>query len=212
MKLLRDTHTDIRATDTQAEALAQLSWEELLEVWHQRQSNSPLGPKHLKPKADPVEIASAESRLQHRLPKEIREFFYLANGICEDKNQKQEMIVGIEKLVFVADWKLSLSQLLDENWKTYFGKEGEPRALRIFGLDYLKLMNDQEDLTIPYSDVDNFVALNEPNENITSVFVLTEHKELEIGTILLIENGVATQYSGLKFFLANDLVTTSFGE
>jgi len=192
----------------QAKALGELPLPEFIPKWLEQMSSAtdntyPI----LRPPALASEIADAEQRLGMPLPDELKEFYTLCDGIDWSSASYREDFVRISELKPSCQHKPPLRMQLRKEWETWGRDDGLPEGLQVFSGNLLKLMADAHEFVLPFTDVDEMLALETPASGSGILIVTRPHRLLPRGTILEVENLSATLHDTIRSWLAESAST-----
>lgn len=204
LRVLFGTAKAIRQSQSQTDELSALSMADFLPRWMKILSRSPDGSHPVLGKPiDALAIASHEQRLDCALPGELAEFYQIADGIDWTSVEYRKDFESISEIRFSSAHSPSLSSQLQTEWQEWGREQGEPRGLRVFSTSLIDLAADDAECTIPFSEVDDMLSLEAPENGKGAVLVTKENRHLPIGTVLEIENLVATRFESIRQWLGS---------
>jgi hypothetical protein len=182
----------------------------LIDRWIAKYSNPafPLRPVRRSP-ASAVEIQAAESRLGHPLPEQVRELYLATDGLDWVRSTGRDMSFGghfppLRLLGLARDLEVPFSTQLLRHCETY-DEPDETRHVELFGPAVLAHVVEEPELIFEFEELDAFLALQVASD---ATCILIAHREglrVPVGTVLHIENVLATRYSSVSHWLAADV-------
>jgi tetratricopeptide (TPR) repeat protein len=148
-------------------------------------------------------LSEVEEARQIPLPGELKEFYRYCDGFASDSDEFPTPLLPIRELKRGREYQPSVSSLLQGHWEKYGNDADEPGMVSVFPADDLgALAFNHPKQSIPLPEMDELVPLYAPNDNSFPAVVVSSTSSLPVGTVLDIESGSATCYSGFRHWLA----------
>jgi len=203
LRAIAKTIFAVRRAKKEGNALARLPLPELLPKWLEIMSSDPDIPfPLLRSPASASEIADAERRLGITLPDELKTFYALSDGIGWSAADYRNDFVRISELKPSCRYDPPLSEQLRKEWESWGRENGEPEGLPVFSTSLVDLGANRYESVLSFQEVDNMLALETPDSGCAVLIVAQPHPLLPEGTVLDLENLVATRYSNIADWLS----------
>lgn len=139
------------------------------------------------------------------LPDELAEFYAECDGFEPVHGEFPAAILKLNELRLGSEYSPSIAERLSDFWKAYGNDSEKPGMLSILPPDNLAaLATHSADCYLRPSLLDFSLPLCEPDANDYAVLLLADAGEhLPRGTVLEVESGSATRYSGFKAWLGS---------
>jgi hypothetical protein len=201
-RVLLGTAKRLKKQRTDAAELASLPLSEVLTRWLQSMNaNAELWQGNARPPPEEGKIAACERQLGVALPGEVREFYRCCDGVAPLTEDFPHPILAVGELRLGGSCSPPLADQLNEQWSDWGRESGEPSVLAVFPPSALAVMADRPERCLPFEAADRLLPLVAPRDG-ACVAIVVEPGEYAPGTVLDIENLVATRYDSLKAWLA----------
>lgn len=156
-------------------------------------------------RARPPNASAATIAAEKKLPVELAEFYAQCDGFEPVHGEFPAAVLKVTELCLGAEYTPSIAARLSAFWKEYGNDSEKPGLLSILPPDDLgALATHSADCYLRPSILEFALPLCEPNENDCVVILLADAGEkLPRGTVLEIEGGSATRFTGFKSWLGS---------
>lgn len=150
--------------------------------------------------------AAEREHWRHRhgllLPPELQAFYTLANGLPAGP-AGWPGVAPLGELAIAGSAQPPFGAQLLADWEAWGRDHGEPFGLKVMAPSLADLVADDFERVLPFTDTDRMLVLCAPGPGRATLMVAAPHPDLPVGTVLDVENLLATRFDGLQAWLAH---------